>query len=151
VVSPLLYGTEKQSFIAKYGTAVAVLNIALDLILIPKFAALGAAAANCTAQVAGVVGGTLYVIHGFRVSFPWKSTVTIYAAGAIALAPAAYLANRAHSGIATLVGSIALAAVIYLALLVAAGQLGRQDLNVLRRALLTKARPVKSLEAVDPA
>jgi O-antigen/teichoic acid export membrane protein len=52
VGSPLLVGTEKQSFIAKYGTFVAVLNVTLDFVLIPKYGALGAAIANCAAQSA---------------------------------------------------------------------------------------------------
>jgi len=151
VISPLLYGTEKQSFIAKYGTAVAVLNIALDLILIPKYAALGAAAANCTAQIAGVLGGTFYATRHIRMSFPWRSTATIYSAAAIAVVPVAYVATRTYSGIAALIGSIAVGTVVYLGLLMVAGQLGRRDLNILKGALLTKTPSPKPLETADPA
>jgi O-antigen/teichoic acid export membrane protein len=153
VLSPLVYGIDKQSFIAKYGTAVAVLNIALDLILIPKYAAIGAAAANSTAQIVGVLGGSIYVVRHIRVKFPWRTTVAIYSAAAIALAPVAFLASRthSHSGIAALIGSIAVAAVLYLAVLVVVGELGKQDINILRRALLTKVYPAKPLEAADPA
>jgi O-antigen/teichoic acid export membrane protein len=70
VISPLLYGVDKQSFIAKYGTVVAVLNLALDLLLIPKYAAVGAAAANSIAQIAGVLGGAFYVLRYIQVRFP---------------------------------------------------------------------------------
>jgi O-antigen/teichoic acid export membrane protein len=153
VISPLLYGVDKQSFIAKYGTVVAVLNLVLDLLLIPKYAAIGAAAANSTAQIAGVLGGAIYVLRYIQVKFPWRSTVTIYLAAAIAVAPAAYLASRIHSrsGIAELAGSIAAGAVLYLAVLVAVGELGKRDLNILKKALLTKVYPAKPLEAPDPA
>jgi O-antigen/teichoic acid export membrane protein len=150
VVSPMLYGTERQSFLAKYNTAVAFLNITLDLILIPRYGALGAAAANCAAQIAGVVGPAFYAARYIRVKFPWKSTAVIYLAAAIAVAPAAYLASRMNSAIA-LSGSIAVGTVMYLGLLVLAGQLGRQDLDILKRALLAKASPPKPLEAADPA
>jgi O-antigen/teichoic acid export membrane protein len=151
VLSPLVVGTEKQSFIAKWGTVVAVLNIALDLILIPRQGALGAAVANCTAQFVGVLGGTFYTIRLVGSSFPWKTTGTIYSAAAIALAPVAYLGNRTHSGIAALVGFIAVGALLYLGLLMVAGELGRRDLLVLKQALLTKVYPPKPLEAADPA
>jgi O-antigen/teichoic acid export membrane protein len=153
VVSPLLYGIEKQGFIAKYGTAVAVLNIALDLILIPRYAALGAAAANCTAQIIGILGGIVYVLRHIQLSFPWRTTVTIYSAAAIALAPAAFFANRTHghSEIALLIGCIAVGAVIYFGLLVLMGELGKADLNILKKALLLKTSPAMPLEVADTA
>ena len=78
VGSPLLVGTEKQSFIAKYGTFVAVLNIAMDIVLIPRHGALGAAIANCTAQIVGVLGGAIYVIRYARTSFPWNACPDIH-------------------------------------------------------------------------
>lgn len=138
VISPLLVGTDKQSVIAKYGTAVAVLNIALDLILIPKYAALGAAAANSAAQIAGVLGGAFYAIRYLRVSFPWRSTATIYSTAAISVAPVAYFARQTHSGMALLVGSIAVGAALYLGLLVVTGELKRHNLGVLKQALWAK-------------
>jgi O-antigen/teichoic acid export membrane protein len=151
VISPLLYGIDKQSFIAKYGTAVAVLNIALDLILIPKYAAVGAALANCTAQIAGIVGGALYVFHCVRISFPWKTTVVIYLAAAVAIAPVAYFARGDHRGIVLLSGSVLFAAAAYMLLLVAVGELGKQDLDILKKALLTRGPGPKGLEVVGPA
>ena len=151
VISPLLYGIDKQSFIAKYGTAVAVLNLALDLILIPRYAAVGAAVANCTAQIAGIVGGALYVLHCVRISFPWKTIVVIYLAAAVAVAPVAYFARGDHPGIAVLSGSVLFAAVLYMLLLAAVGELGKQDLDVLKKALLTRSSPPKALGVVGPA
>jgi len=153
VISPLLYGIDKQSFIGKYGTAVAVLNIALDLILIPKYAAIGAATANSAAQIAGVLGGAIYAVRCTGVTFPWRTTAAIYSAAAIAVAPVAYLASHTHSrsGVAALIGSVAAAAVIYLGVLVAVRELGIQDIDILKRAILKKGSPAGTLEAVDPA
>lgn len=151
VCSPLLVGTEKQSFIAKYGTFVAVLNITLDFILIPQHGALGAAIANCTAQIVGVVGGTIYVIRYAKAIFPWKSTAAIYVAAAVSVAPVAYCFSQLWSGTVVLAGSVAVGAILYLALLMVFGELGRRDVDTLRNAFLAKVRSPKLTEAGEVA
>jgi O-antigen/teichoic acid export membrane protein len=139
VISPLLLGTENQSVIAKWGTAVAVLNIALDLVLIPKYAALGASIANCTAQIAGVLGGVIYVVRYMRVTIPWKSTSRIYSAAFVAVASTAYLVRQPNLGRASLLGCVLVGALLYLCLLLVTGELGRRDFIALKQALMTKA------------
>jgi O-antigen/teichoic acid export membrane protein len=151
VGSPLLVGTEKQSFIAKYGTFVAVLNIAMDLLLIPRHGALGAAIANCTAQIVGVLGGTIYTIRYAGANFPWRTTATIYAAAALAVAPVAYCfsgnLSGTQAGIAVKIASVAIGGALYLGLLVMAGELGKHDLGALKDAVLNKVRSSKLVEA----
>ena len=147
VGSPLLVGTEKQSFIAKFGTFVAVLNIAMDLLLIPRHGALGAAIANCTAQIVGVLGGTIYTIRYAGANFPWRTTATIYAAAALAVAPVAYCFSGTQLGIAVKIGSVAIGGALYLGLLVIAGELGKHDLGALKDAVLNKVRSSKLVEA----
>jgi len=149
VGSPLLVGTEKQSFIAKYGTFVAVVNVALDFILIPRHGALGAAIANCSAQVVGVLGGTFYTIRYARASFPWRTTATIYFASAISVAPVVYVFSGATSGIGLRAGSIVVAGLVYLGLLVVSGELGKHDFDALKEALLTKVYSSKLVQAGD--
>ena len=150
VISPLLYGVDKQSFIAKYGTVVAVLNIAMDFILIPKHGAVGAAIANCTAQIAGVLGGAIYVVRHVGVTFPWKSTGKIYAAAAIATTPVVYLVNRMRSHVEILAAA-SVAGILYLAVLALFGEFGRRDVDLLKRAFLAKTQPSKAVEIADPA
>jgi hypothetical protein len=75
----------------------------------------------------------------------------IYSAAAIAAAPVAYFANRAPVGMTALLGSVGLGIVVYLILLMAFDQVGRQDLQTLKRALLTRASHPKALGAADPA
>jgi O-antigen/teichoic acid export membrane protein len=147
VGSPLLVGTEKQSFIAKYGTFVAILNIAMDLVLIPRHGALGAAIANCTAQIVGVLGGTVYTIRYARASFPWRTTATIYFAAAVSVLPVAYCFSQAHFGVAIRAGSLAVGAMLYLGVLVFAGELGKHDLSALKGAFLKKVHSPKLVEA----
>jgi len=147
VGSPLLVGTEKQSFIAKYGTFVAVLNIVMDVFLIPRHGALGAAVANCTAQIVGVLGGTIYTIRYAKANFPWKTTATIYAVAAVAVAPAAYCFSGTQSGIALRAASVAVGAALYVGMLVVAGELGKHDLGALKEAVLNKVRTSKLVQA----
>jgi O-antigen/teichoic acid export membrane protein len=146
VGSPLLVGTEKQSFIAKYGTFVAVLNIAMDLVLIPRHGALGAAIANCTAQIVGVLGGTIYVIRYARTKFPWRTTATIYFAAVVSVLPVAYCFSQTQSGIVLRAASAAIGGLLYLGLLISAGELGKHDFDSLKEALLSKVRPAKLIE-----
>jgi O-antigen/teichoic acid export membrane protein len=149
VGSPLLVGTEKQSFIAKYGTFVAVLNIIMDFILIPRHGALGAAIANCTAQIVGVLGGTIFVIRYARASFPWRTTLTIYFAAALSVAPVAYCFSAGHPGMLLRAGSVAVGTMLYLGLLVFAGELGKHDLGALKEAVLAKVHSSRLVEAGD--
>jgi O-antigen/teichoic acid export membrane protein len=149
--SPLLVGTEKQSFIAKYGTFVAFLNITLDFCLIPRYGALGAAIANCSAQIAGVLGGTFYVIHFTRARFPWSSTAKIYFSAAAAVAPVAYCFFWVQPGIPMRAASVAVGATLYFGLLVVTGELGMDDFNVLKGAFLTKVHSSKRQEVPDVA
>jgi O-antigen/teichoic acid export membrane protein len=151
VCSPLLVGTERQSFIAKYGSFVAVLNITLDFILIPRHGALGAAIANCAAQVVGVIGGAVYVIRYARISFPWRTTATIYFAAAISVAPIAYCSAQSQLGIIVLAGSVAIGAILYVLLLVISGEIGKGDVGLLKEAFLAKVYPPELVETGDLA
>jgi O-antigen/teichoic acid export membrane protein len=141
VISPLLLGTENQRVIAKWGTVVAILNISLDLVLIPKYAALGASIANCTAQIAGVLGGIVYVVRYMRISFPWKSTFAIYSAALVALAPVAYIVREPSWGRAPLLICVSICAVLYLGLLVIIGEFGWREVILVKDALLRKQQP----------
>jgi O-antigen/teichoic acid export membrane protein len=151
VGAPLLLGTEKQSFMAKYGTFVAVLNLSLDFLLIPKHGALGATVANCTAQIVGVIGAAIFVTRYAQAKFPWKATATIYVAAAVAAAPAAYYFSLARTGLLLRGASLAAGAVLYLILLVIAGELGKGDFNTLKEAVLAKVYSTKLAEVGDAA
>jgi O-antigen/teichoic acid export membrane protein len=151
VGSPLVVGTGKQGFIAVWGTFVAILNLVLDLMLIPRYGAVGAALANSTAQVIGVLGGTVYVIRYTRTSFPWRSTAAIYVAAAIAVAPAVYYHSATESGIAMRACTVTIGAILYVMILVVTGELGKRDLVILRTALLNKIPSVGPVEAADVA
>lgn len=75
--SSVLYGTGKQGFILKLGIIAASLNISLDLILIPVWGAMGAALANSTAQILGVIFGTYYLVRVKKMPFPFIESLKI--------------------------------------------------------------------------
>jgi O-antigen/teichoic acid export membrane protein len=149
VGSPLLVGTQKQAFIAKYGTAIAILNVSLDLLLIPRHGALGAAMANCAAQIAGVLGGTIYVVRYVGARFPWRTTATVYFAAAVGVAPVALCLGWERGGAAAFVGSLVIGAALYFCILVVTGELGRGDFGALRGALSARVYQPKSLRLPD--
>jgi O-antigen/teichoic acid export membrane protein len=152
VCSPLLVGTERQSFIAKYGTVVAVLNVILDFTLIPQHGALGAAIANCSAQIVGVIGGTIYVIRYAQTSFPWRSTAAIYLAAAVSASPVAYYFAQTRANSIVLGGICVLGgAILYLLLLMISGELDKDDLSALKGAFVAKAYAPKLMGATDIA
>jgi O-antigen/teichoic acid export membrane protein len=151
VASSLVIGTDKQSFIAKFGTLIAILNITLDLILIPKHGALGASIANSSAQIAGVAGGMAYVLHYIKVGFPWKVTATIYGAAGLAAGPLAYFSNRLHPNTAVLAGLLVFGTTLYLVILAFSGQLTMRTLNTLREALYGNTDPLERFKSRDIA
>ncbi|MBL8026469.1 MAG: flippase [Fibrobacteres bacterium] len=75
--SAILYGMEKQSFILKYSAVLAVVNIALSLLLIPKYGALGAAVSYSIVTMAGSVGGLIYTCSRVSLIYPFKSIFKI--------------------------------------------------------------------------
>lgn len=76
--SAVLYGYEKQSFIYKLGCIMAVVNIILDIILIKKFGALGAAVCYAITTIIGSTCGTLYTCHTMKLKYPIVSISKVF-------------------------------------------------------------------------
>lgn len=132
VTSALVYGSDRQAFIAKYGGPIAILNLILDLALIPRVGAVGAAMANCAAQATAVLVGLLYVRRFLNGRFPWAATARIYTSACVAVAPVAYLA-WIRAGIVGVVCSAAVAGPLYLVLLAVTGEIGKREFYLMRQ------------------
>lgn len=78
--SSVIYGIGRQNVILKIGIVLMIINLTLDLLLIPKFHAIGAAFATATAQVVGVLLGTFYIVYIKRMRFPWFPSLKVFAA-----------------------------------------------------------------------
>jgi O-antigen/teichoic acid export membrane protein len=76
-VQGLLASWERQDLIIRWGLVAGVINIALDLALIPRFGAVGAALANGTAQTFSVLALWLAAIHLLKVRVPILPVVKI--------------------------------------------------------------------------
>lgn len=74
----VLYGYEKQSFIYKLGIIMAVVNIFLDIFLIKKFGATGAAVCYAITTVIGAVIGTIYTCHIMKLEYPFYSIAKVF-------------------------------------------------------------------------
>jgi O-antigen/teichoic acid export membrane protein len=111
-----LYALDRQKSLVVPLTFTAALNIALAFMLVPRWGAVGAAAANSAAQVAEGSFLLLFSASVLEVRMPWRSLFTIYVAGVISFLPAgaAYLAHWPVAVIAML--SVA-ACLVYLVLL----------------------------------
>ncbi|HIG57497.1 MAG TPA: flippase [Candidatus Handelsmanbacteria bacterium] len=84
--SMALYSAEKQNFILGVTLLIAIGNVLADLVLIPRYGAIGAAWANSSVQIAGVVAGTLFLVGRMKYTFPLVEVLKISAsAGAATL------------------------------------------------------------------
>ncbi|MBD3320532.1 MAG: oligosaccharide flippase family protein [Chitinivibrionales bacterium] len=75
--SAILYGYEKQAFIYKYGSVLAIVNIVLDIFLIRSHGELGAAIAYSITTVLGTIGGLIYTCSVMKLNYPFVSLFKI--------------------------------------------------------------------------
>jgi O-antigen/teichoic acid export membrane protein len=71
--SAVLYASNRQHFILKYGSVLAVLNIALCFLAIPRYGARGAAFCYSFTASLGVIGGFIYTRRVLGLSIPWSA------------------------------------------------------------------------------
>lgn len=128
VGSPLLVGAERQRFMAQGGTLIACLNIALDLFLIPTHGLVGAAVANCVAQIAGIANGTVYLVRTMHVSFPARALSCIYGAAVVSVLPIHYISGR-YEGFAAVLGATVLGIMTYACIVWGSGALSVNELR----------------------
>ncbi|MEO6095547.1 MAG: oligosaccharide flippase family protein [Fibrobacteria bacterium] len=71
--SAVIYASNRQHFILKYGAVLAVLNIALCFWLVPLYGARGAAFCYSSTTSLGVIGGFIYTSRKMDLAIPWSS------------------------------------------------------------------------------
>ncbi len=69
--SAVLYASNRQDFIFKYGAVLAVLNIMLCLWLVPRYGSRGAAFCYSLTTSLGVIGGFIYTRRKMSLGLPW--------------------------------------------------------------------------------
>ena len=110
------YGTEHQDFILKWGSVLAGGNLLMDIILIPRFGAIGAAIANSSAQLIGFLIGAIAVCHQLKVRFPVLHLVKVLTASLAMIPCILIIRPHAFGGImlSVLVGAVICFAAIFL-------------------------------------
>ena len=71
--SAVIYATNRQGFILRYGTVLAFLNIGLDIFLIPRYGARGAAICYMVTTSLGVIGGFVFTTRKMGFPIPWSA------------------------------------------------------------------------------
>jgi O-antigen/teichoic acid export membrane protein len=122
----LLQATENQGFLVTWGCLCAVVNIALDILLCPRYGAVGAAVANGSAQTLNAIGIWVQVRRLFAPDLRLKAFARI-GLSALGMAAVAIAVSRAVPNYAGFAASIVAGAVAWLALLRFAGALEPRD------------------------
>jgi O-antigen/teichoic acid export membrane protein len=133
----VLYGTAHHGFLLKMGCAFAVVNIILDIALIPRFGVLGAAVANSTVQVMVAILANYYVCRIRGVSYPIRDIFRASVASAGMVLLILPLRSASH-GYINLFISVLLGCVLYFALLVLLRFFQSRDIEL----LLTFSNPL---------
>lgn len=76
--SAVLYGFNKQAFIYKFGAVLALFNIGMDLLLIRKYGAIGAAICYSITTVIASVVGLIYTCRTMKLDYPIVSLCKIF-------------------------------------------------------------------------
>ena len=93
VSNATLHSIEKQSFNVRWGLLMAVVNIALNFLLIPSYGGIGAAVAHSSSQVISGIVGITYTFQCLHVSFPRRAFGRIALAALLAAAVAGLISS----------------------------------------------------------
>jgi O-antigen/teichoic acid export membrane protein len=138
-VQALLASWERQDLIIRWGLVAGALNIALDLALIPKHGAVGAALANGTAQTFSVLTLWLAAVRLLKVRVPILPVVKL-ALISFAMALLVHVATSRLGPVSAVLVAVLLGAAIFMVLIRMTGALDPTD----HRRMLNLKRHVPS-------
>jgi O-antigen/teichoic acid export membrane protein len=133
-----LIGSGRPLQAAALGAATLILDVALNTLLIPRYALLGAAAATSIALALGAALAGIGARRWLGAGFPAVTAVRVLVAAGMTAAAAASWSTAGPAALA----ECALLAVLFAAILVACGEISRRELGALSAALRhARARP----------
>jgi O-antigen/teichoic acid export membrane protein len=138
VISSALLNAYLQSFLARLNTATLVLNIVLNVALIPRYGAVGAAVALVVSQLCGLVSCLVLLFRRYSGFFPLRSVTVLPLCAAAALGAELLLEPVPW------IPRIFIALAIFLGVAVATGALSPAEVRLVlpRRIRLPGRRPV---------
>lgn len=146
--SAILYGVEKQGFILRYSIVLAVINIALSMLLIPRYGAIGATVTYSTVTMAGSIGGLIYVCKVVGLNYPFKSIAKILMSSII-MGIVMYLIVRQKAELFGFLFSMPVGIAVYVMSSLLWGTFEEEDYIIL--ANIKKALPERWRGLVDSA
>lgn len=142
VTAGIQNGIERQDLVLKVAVAATVLNVGLDVALIPRWGVIGAAVANMAAQAGAVIAGIVLTVPLLGVRFPLGSCLRVAAAAGV-MGAVAHTVIRTTGGPGGLVAALLAGAVVYPGALLATGAVGHEDLARLEAAGDVLPRPFR--------
>lgn len=131
-----VFTLDKQNTFFRFMLAVAALNVLLDLALISRYGASGAAWANGISQAVAVCGLIGLLWKELPGSFPVVASMKIYLAAMVSAASIFYADLEMHAGALVLCAAVAIAMLLYLALLVGLGAVTKNEAQLLRDSVM---------------
>ncbi|HZB89747.1 MAG TPA: polysaccharide biosynthesis C-terminal domain-containing protein [Terracidiphilus sp.] len=135
VSSSAMYALDRQFSILRWMIPVAVLNIALDFLLIPRWGAVGAAIANGVSQAVAACGLIVLMRRALPGAFPLRDSLKIALAAVVSAAPI-FCAERYIGGVLALSAAAAVAILLYILLLKGLRTLTTEESSMLERRLM---------------
>jgi O-antigen/teichoic acid export membrane protein len=129
----VLYGMDKPSSVLKTGVLLVIISVGLDMWLIPKYGAIGAAVGS---SIPRIISAVLYIIFASRIcqtSWPIKDTLKVLFTSAIMGIIIFYLQLHIHTAVMALIILLPLGVIIQLIGLTATGVIRQSDVDILRR------------------
>ena len=141
-VQQLMLAGEHQWFLVMWGSLCGAVNIGIDLLLIPRYGALGAAIGNGVGQALAVAGIWARARTLFRLELPWRELAQI-AACASGMAVAVFGTTLIFSGWRALAVGVPAGCVAFALLLRLSGLLTLEDRRRMLRVTARTAPPVR--------
>ena len=141
VVTTILMSTHREKSVAVMAAVALVFNVSLNLVVIPRYEHIGAAAATSATELLLLVMGLAFVPRTF---WPWRSLLVI---GKSLLAAAAMAGAVLALDRTSILEILPVAALVYFGLSAALGTIPREDFKALYAAFRRKAQRGAGTEA----
>jgi O-antigen/teichoic acid export membrane protein len=133
VGSALVYSAGRARFIFFSGVFGAAFTVLAGVTLVPSFGVIGAATSKILIQLVMIAAGTVYIVQRLVFPFPLQSYCKSLASAAIAAAVPGWVIGQ--GGITSLIVSLILSLLMYLALTRIVGVFTPADVNAIKAAL----------------
>jgi len=141
--SSVFYSTGKVGILTKLTLLWAAINVGLDFLLIPKYAAVGAAIANSSTQIVALIPGPILIYKYYGFTMPVKSLAKIWA-NVLTMGAVVYLLHGFAYGIVPLLLVVLAGGITYILGAFIWRMVEIQDVRILRELSARLPRPAQN-------